>query len=81
MSASMPAHSGAAEDVPPMVIHPLGANGVNDSLKTVIAPVNSSDWAATSGTSRQGVLVVAPGTSAQKVDGNPLALRTPAAFL
>ena len=47
-SASMPAHIGAADEVPPIVVQPP-----NWALKMVIAPVNSSASALTSGSSRQ----------------------------
>ena len=46
----MAAHSGAADEVPPRVFQPERA-----ALKTVIAPVNSSESALTSGSWRQAV--------------------------
>src|SRR4051812_30163070 len=47
----MAAHSGAAEDVPPSVFQPKKATALN----TVMAPVNSSESALTSGSWRQAV--------------------------
>jgi hypothetical protein len=47
-SASIAAHSGAADEVPPNVFQPP-----NWSMKTVMPPVNSSAAALTSGSSRQ----------------------------
>ena len=58
-SASMAAHSGAEDDVPPTVAQPLPPLA---TLKTVTAPVNSSAWADTSGTTRHGVVALAPAT-------------------
>jgi hypothetical protein len=48
MSVSIAAHRGVDDDVPPKVVQPP----YGDSY-TVIAPVNSSACAVTSGTSRQ----------------------------
>ena len=63
-SASMAAHSGAAEDVPPRVFQPERAPALN----TVMPPVNSSESALTSGSWRQAVSSgPAPVSSRQKL--------------
>jgi hypothetical protein len=65
------------------VIQPSGACGPsNSSLKIVIAPVNSSAWADTSGRVRHGVADVAPAIVAwQNPAGNPDFVSTSFAFV